>query len=109
MTSSGATGASPTISIVYQLGNSASHDFMWAYLFRYPGLLVLHDAQVHQARALWLLQRARAAPGRTISRNSRPITLTLHRISATCSPPVSAASSFACGRSLSLVIRASRS
>ena len=43
--------------IVYQLGNSASHDFMWAYLFRYPGLLVLHDAQVHQARALWLLQR----------------------------------------------------
>ncbi|MDH4064881.1 MAG: glycosyltransferase family 4 protein [Acidobacteriota bacterium] len=43
--------------IVYQLGNSASHDFIWAYLFRYPGLLVLHDAQVHQARALWLLRR----------------------------------------------------
>jgi glycosyltransferase involved in cell wall biosynthesis len=42
---------------VYQLGNSDSHDFMWAYLFRYPGLLVLHDAQVHQARALWLLRR----------------------------------------------------
>ena len=41
--------------IVYQLGNSAAHDFIWAYLFRYPGLLVLHDAQVHQARALWLL------------------------------------------------------
>jgi glycosyltransferase involved in cell wall biosynthesis len=43
--------------IVYQLGNSASHDFIWAYLFRYPGLVVLHDAQVHQARALWLLRR----------------------------------------------------
>lgn len=43
--------------MVYQLGNSASHDFMWAYLFRYPGLVVLHDAQVHQARALWLLRR----------------------------------------------------
>ncbi|MCC7177833.1 MAG: glycosyltransferase family 4 protein [Acidobacteria bacterium] len=43
--------------IVYQLGNSASHDFIWAYLFRYPGLIVLHDAQVHQARALWLLRR----------------------------------------------------
>lgn len=43
--------------IVYQLGNSASHDFIWAYLFRYPGLLVLHDAQIHQARALWLLRR----------------------------------------------------
>lgn len=43
--------------IVYQLGNSAAHDFIWAYLFRYPGLLVLHDAQVHQARALYLLNR----------------------------------------------------
>lgn len=43
--------------IVYQLGNSSAHDYMWAYLFRYPGLLVLHDAQVHQARALWLLRR----------------------------------------------------
>ena len=42
---------------IYQLGNSASHDFTWAYLFRYPGVLVLHDAQVHQARALWLLRR----------------------------------------------------
>ena len=43
--------------IVYQMGNSAAHDFIWAYLFRYPGLLVLHDAQLHQARALWLLNR----------------------------------------------------
>jgi glycosyltransferase involved in cell wall biosynthesis len=47
----------PYDTIVYQLGNSAAHDFIWAYLFRYPGLLVLHDAQVHQARALWLLNR----------------------------------------------------
>lgn len=43
--------------VVYQLGNSSAHDYMWAYLFRYAGLLVLHDAQVHQARALWLLRR----------------------------------------------------
>lgn len=43
--------------IVYQLGNSPAHDFMWGYMFRYPGLVVLHDAQVHQARALHLLQR----------------------------------------------------
>jgi glycosyltransferase involved in cell wall biosynthesis len=27
---------------------------MWAYLFRYPGMVVLHDAQLHQARALSL-------------------------------------------------------
>ena len=40
---------------VYQLGNAACHDYMWGYLFRYPGLVVLHDAQVHQARAQSLL------------------------------------------------------
>jgi glycosyltransferase involved in cell wall biosynthesis len=43
--------------IVYQFGNSSAHDYMWAYAFRYPGLLVLHDAQLHQARALQLLRR----------------------------------------------------
>jgi len=42
---------------VYQLGNSSAHDFLWGYLFHYPGLLVLHDAQVHQARARFLLER----------------------------------------------------
>ncbi len=40
---------------VYQLGNAACHGYMWAYLFNYPGVVVLHDAQLHQARALWLL------------------------------------------------------
>lgn len=44
---------------VYHLGNARCHDFMWAYLFRHPGLVVLHDAQVHQARARALLQRWR--------------------------------------------------
>lgn len=44
---------------VYQLGNAACHDYMWGYLFRYPGLVVLHDAQVHQARAQALLKRYR--------------------------------------------------
>jgi glycosyltransferase involved in cell wall biosynthesis len=42
---------------VYQLGNSSAHDFLWGYLFHYPGMLVLHDAQVHQARARLLLER----------------------------------------------------
>ena len=42
---------------VYQLGNDACHDYMWAYLFRYPGLVVLHDVQLHQARALFLTKR----------------------------------------------------
>jgi glycosyltransferase involved in cell wall biosynthesis len=42
---------------VYQLGNAMCHDYMWGYLFRYPGLVVLHDAQLHQARALALTRR----------------------------------------------------
>lgn len=43
--------------VVYQLGNASCHDYMWAYLFHYPGLVVLHDAQLHQARALYLTRR----------------------------------------------------
>lgn len=42
---------------VYHMGNAACHAYMWGYVFRYPGLVVLHDAQVHQARAAALLQR----------------------------------------------------
>jgi hypothetical protein len=42
---------------VFQLGNAACHDYIWGYLFRYPGLVVLHDAQLHQARALALTRR----------------------------------------------------
>jgi glycosyltransferase involved in cell wall biosynthesis len=43
--------------VVYQLGNAACHNYMWGYLFHYPGLVVLHDGQVHQARAQDLLAR----------------------------------------------------
>ena len=45
--------------IVYQLGNAPCHDYMWAYLVRYPGLVVLHDAQLHHARGRALLQQRR--------------------------------------------------
>ena len=44
---------------VYQLGNSSFHDFIWPYLFRYPGLAVLHDAHLHHARAATLLRTRR--------------------------------------------------
>lgn len=47
--------------IVYQLGNSAVHDYIWPYLFRHPGLTVLHDAHLHHARAASLLRAGRAA------------------------------------------------
>jgi hypothetical protein len=36
---------------VYQTGNSRTHEFIWPYLFRWPGLVVLHDARLHHARA----------------------------------------------------------
>ena len=32
---------------------------MWPYLVRYPGLVVLHDAQLHQARAQALIRQHR--------------------------------------------------
>ncbi len=45
--------------IVYQVGNSSHHDYIWPYLFRYPGLTVLHDAHLHHARAAVLLRTRR--------------------------------------------------
>ena len=45
--------------VVYQLGNAPWHDFMWGYLFQYPGLVVLHDAMLHHARAAQLLRARR--------------------------------------------------
>jgi glycosyltransferase involved in cell wall biosynthesis len=45
--------------IVYQVGNSSHHDYIWPYLFRYPGLIVLHDAHLHHARAATLLRTKR--------------------------------------------------
>ena len=46
---------------VYQIGNSSHHDYIWPYLFRYPGLTVLHDVRVHHARAAALLRTQRPA------------------------------------------------
>ena len=46
---------------VYQLGNSSCHDYLWPYLFRFPGLAVLHDVRLHHARAASLLRRGRVA------------------------------------------------
>ena len=44
---------------IFQLGNSSTHEFIWPYLFRYPGLAVLHDAHLHHARAAALLRSGR--------------------------------------------------
>lgn len=45
--------------IVYQLGNAACHAYMWPYLLRWPGLVVLHDGALHHARAQALLSDGR--------------------------------------------------
>jgi len=45
--------------VVYQLGNAACHDFVWAYLARFPGLVVVHDPTLHHARARLLLDHRR--------------------------------------------------
>jgi glycosyltransferase involved in cell wall biosynthesis len=39
----------------YQLGNGPGHDFVYAWLARAPGLLVLHDLVLHHARARMFL------------------------------------------------------
>ena len=43
--------------VVYQLGNSWLHEFIWPYVFRFPGLSVLHDARLHHARGHSSLSR----------------------------------------------------
>lgn len=58
--------------IIHQLGNSLCHAYQWAYLTRYPGLTVLHDGQLHQSRALQLLQHDRADDYRAELRFSHP-------------------------------------
>jgi glycosyltransferase involved in cell wall biosynthesis len=54
------TRRAPYDLVVYQLGNASCHDYMWAYVAAYPGLVVLHDPRVHHARARQLLQAGRA-------------------------------------------------
>lgn len=64
--------AAPYDLVVYQLGNAGCHDYMWAYLVRYPGLVVLHDAQLHHARAASLMRQGRADDYRAEFRFSHP-------------------------------------
>jgi glycosyltransferase involved in cell wall biosynthesis len=57
---------------VYQLGNSSHHDYIWPYLFRCPGLTVLHDGHLHHARAAALLRTFRVADYRAEFAASHP-------------------------------------
>jgi glycosyltransferase involved in cell wall biosynthesis len=58
--------------VVYQMGNATCHAFMWPYLFRHPGLVVLHDAQLHHARARALLAHGRVDDYRAEFRANHP-------------------------------------
>ena len=58
--------------IVYQMGNAACHRYMWPYLLRWPGLVVLHDAALHHARAQALLLDTRADDYRAEFRFNHP-------------------------------------
>ena len=51
----------PFDAIVYQVGNQICHDYIWPYMVRYPGLVVIHDGQLHHARAASLIGRGRLA------------------------------------------------
>jgi glycosyltransferase involved in cell wall biosynthesis len=44
---------------VFHLADSAQHDFVWPYLFQWPGLTVLHDGRVHPSRSRALLTQHR--------------------------------------------------
>jgi glycosyltransferase involved in cell wall biosynthesis len=64
--------AEPYDLTVYQLGNSSHHDYIWPYLFRYPGLTVLHDVHLQHARAAALLRTRRPEHFRAEFRANHP-------------------------------------
>lgn len=46
---------SPYDLTLYQMGNSLVHEYMYGYLFHYPGAIVFHDYCLHHSRAKMLL------------------------------------------------------
>jgi glycosyltransferase involved in cell wall biosynthesis len=50
----------PYEAIIYQMGNSPAHAYMWPLIRRYPGLLVLHDVVLHHLW-VWLAVNRRGA------------------------------------------------
>ena len=43
--------------IIYQMGNSIFHEYIYAFAFEYPGAIVFHDYCLHQSRATMLLRK----------------------------------------------------
>ena len=44
---------------VYDVADSPCYDFVWPYLVRYPGLVVLQDERLHRSRARMLVAQGR--------------------------------------------------
>ena len=65
-------GRDPYDLVVYQIGNSTLHEIIWPYLFRWPGLVVLHDARLHHARGRALLRRGKRKAYRAEFRFNHP-------------------------------------
>ncbi len=40
---------------IYQIGNNSQHQYIYPVMFRYPGLVFLHEINIHRARAFELL------------------------------------------------------
>ena len=57
---------------VYEIADSPRYDFVWPYLVRYPGLVVLHDERLHRSRARTLLAQGRDEDYRTEFRYNHP-------------------------------------
>ena len=43
--------------IIYQLGNTLATNYLWPYLTRYAGLVVIHDGNLHDARSFYYSSR----------------------------------------------------
>ncbi len=50
------SAASPYDAVVYQMGNAPAHDFMYAWMERLPGIVVLHDLVLHHSFARRFLE-----------------------------------------------------
>src|SRR5687768_159642 len=46
---------------VYELDDTAAHQYIWPYLLHYPGVLVLHTVSLHDGRARALVHQHRDA------------------------------------------------
>jgi glycosyltransferase involved in cell wall biosynthesis len=57
---------------VFQVGNAWCHEYLWPYMVQFPGLVVLHDGQLHHARAWSLLRRRRENDYRAELRFAHP-------------------------------------